>query len=110
MALRLRASRHLSCSHPCLHTQPPVSWTLLNITGLKQEWPPLRLVPGSRLPFLSLPTALAQKLSPGGEAKKPELIAEPPRIPHPSSATFPPLGDGRTSASALMEDSWGPSY
>lgn len=65
-------------------------------------------------PFLSLPTALAQKLSPGEEAKKPELAAGPPHTPPPMALQpFPCLETGVcwvTSASALMEDSWGPSY
>lgn len=117
MAVGLRVSKH----SPPFPPLPQHSATcLLDPAGHNR--PETRLVtfspnPRSLSPFPALPTALAQKLSPGGAAKKPKLAAETPHITH-SSTTFPLLGGWAfahwvcllTHASALMEDSWGPSY
>lgn len=80
MATGLIVSRH-SFQFPPL---PPHSATcLLDPVGHNRPETATTSRPNPRFlpPFPSLLPALAQKLSPGGAAKKPELAAGPPHIP-----------------------------
>lgn len=88
MAVRLTVSKH-SSPFP-----PPANHTHCLLDPAGHNRPETRMTtsrpnPGFLSPFPYLPAALAQKLSPGGVAKKPELAAGPPHIPPQLHNLFP---------------------
>lgn len=81
MALRRIASRHLSCSHPRPHTQPPVSWTLRTRNRPETGTATSRSGPRFLSPTSVPPYCSGPEVESTMEAKKPALTAAPPHIP-----------------------------
>lgn len=100
MAIGLIVSRHSSQFPPL----PPHSATcLLDPAGHNRPETTTTSRPNPMFlpPFPSLPPTLAQKLSPGGAAKKPELALGPPHIPPQLNNLFPAWRLGLCSLSSL---------